>query len=83
MSRYSSICWQRKQRHAAEGIQTDSAGGGFKADPPYPAGDGGRCHVKVDIYFTAVGMINISTEKEIRAMMEEIRNNPQDFKFVA
>lgn len=39
--------------------------------------------MKVDIYFTAVSMINISTEKEIRAMMEEIRNNPQDFKFVA
>lgn len=33
--------------------------------------------------FTAVGMIDIPTEKEILAMMEEIRNNPQDFKFVA
>ena len=43
----------------------------------------GHCHVKVDIYFTAVGMIDIPTEKEIQAMMEEIRNNPQDFKFVA
>ncbi len=43
----------------------------------------GHCHVKVDVYFTAVGMIDIPTEKEIRAMMEEIRNNPQDFKFVA
>ena len=43
----------------------------------------GHCHVKVDIYFTAVGMIDIPTEKEILAMMEEIRNNPQDFKFVA
>ena len=40
-------------------------------------------HVKVDIYFTAVGMIDIPTEKEIFATMEEIRNNPQDFKFVA
>lgn len=43
----------------------------------------GHCHVKVDIYFTAVGMIDIPTEQEILAMMEEIRNNPQDFKFVA
>lgn len=43
----------------------------------------GHSHVKVDIYFTAVGMINIPTEKEILATMEEIRNNPQDFKFVA
>lgn len=43
----------------------------------------GHCHVKVDIYFTAVGMIDIPAEKEIQAMVEEIRNNPQDFKFVA
>lgn len=26
---------------------------------------------------------DIPTEKEILATMEEIRNNPQDFKFVA
>ena len=44
---------------------------------------GGHSHVQVDIYFTAVGMIDIPTEKEIPATMEEIRNNPQDFKFVA
>ena len=43
----------------------------------------GQSHVKVDIYFTAVGMIDIPTEKEILTTMEEIRNNPQDFKFVA
>ena len=43
----------------------------------------GHCHVKVDIYFTAVGMIDIPTEKEICAMMEEMRKNPQEFKFVA
>ena len=43
----------------------------------------GHSHVKVDIYLTAVGMIDIPTEKEILATMEEIRNNPQDFKFVA
>ena len=39
--------------------------------------------VKVDIYFTAVGMIDIPTEQEILAMMEEIRTNPQEFRFVA
>ncbi len=43
----------------------------------------GHCHVKVYIYFTAIGMIDIPTEKEIRAMMEEMRKNPQEFKFVA
>ncbi len=43
----------------------------------------GHSHVKVDIYFTAVGIIDIPTEKEILATMEEIQNNPQDFKFVA
>ena len=44
---------------------------------------GGHCHVKVDIYFTAVGMIDIPTEKEIKAMMKEIRENPQDCRFIA
>ena len=43
----------------------------------------GHCYVKVDIYFTAVGMIDIPTEQEILAMMEEIRTNPQEFRFVA
>ena len=43
----------------------------------------GHCYVKVDIYFTAVGMIDIPTEQEILAMMEEIRAKPQDFRFVA
>ena len=43
----------------------------------------GHRHVKVDLYFTAVGMIDIPTEKEILTTMEEIRNNPQYFKFVA
>ena len=43
----------------------------------------GHCYVKVDIYFTSVGMIDIPTEQEILAMMEEIRTNPQDFRFVA
>lgn len=39
--------------------------------------------MKVDIYFTAAGMIDIPTEQETLAMMEEIRKNPQDFRFVA
>lgn len=43
----------------------------------------GHCYVKVDIYFTAIGMIDIPTEQEILAMMEEIRAKPQDFRFVA
>ena len=43
----------------------------------------GHCYVKVDIYFTAAGMIDIPTEEEILAMMEEIRENPQDFRYVA
>ena len=43
----------------------------------------GHCNVKVDIYFTAAGMIDIPTEEEILAMMAEIRENPQEFRFVA
>lgn len=35
----------------------------------------GRNRVKVDIYFTAVGMINIPTETEIKAAMEEIQRS--------
>ena len=44
---------------------------------------GGHCYVKVDIYFTAAGMIDIPTEEEILAMMVEIRENPQEFRYVA
>ena len=43
----------------------------------------GHCFVKVDIYFTAAGMIDIPTEQEILALMEEIWENPQNFRFVA
>ena len=43
----------------------------------------GHCYVKVDIYFSAVGMIDIPIENEILATMEEIRENPQNFRFVA
>ena len=43
----------------------------------------GHCHVKVDIYFTAIGMIDIPTEEEILAMAEEIKNDPQLFRISA
>lgn len=43
----------------------------------------GHCFVKVDIYFTGVGMICIPTEEEVIAMMEEARKNPQEYRIVA
>ena len=43
----------------------------------------GHCHVKVDIYFTVVGMMNVPDEKEIQAMMEEMNNNPKTLKYVS
>ena len=43
----------------------------------------GHCFVKVDIYFTAIGMICIPTEEEVIAMMEEARKNPQEYRIVA
>ena len=39
--------------------------------------------VRVDIYFTAVGLFTLPTEKELQSAMEEIRQNPQQFKFSA
>lgn len=42
-----------------------------------------HCHVKVDIYFSVIGMMDIPDEKEIRAMMEEIKKNPQKYRYVA
>ena len=42
-----------------------------------------HCYVKVDIYFSAVGMIDIPTAEEIRAMIEEIKKDPQQFRHVA
>ena len=35
--------------------------------------------VKVDIYFTAVGLFTPPTEQELQMTMEEIRRNPQQF----
>ena len=34
-----------------------------------------RNRVKVDIYFTAVGMVNIPTKTEMKAAMEEIQRS--------
>ena len=39
--------------------------------------------VRVDIYFTAVGLFTLPTEKELQSAMEEIHQNPQQFKFSA
>ena len=36
--------------------------------------------VKGGIYFTAVGLFSVPTEKEMQAAMEEIRQNPQQFR---
>ena len=40
----------------------------------------GHCHVKVDIYFTAVGMIDVPDEKEILDIINKIQENPQMYK---
>ena len=40
----------------------------------------GHCHVKVDIYFTAVGMIDIPDKKEILDIINKIQENPQMYK---
>ena len=37
----------------------------------------GRNRVKADIYFTAVGMVKIPTETEMKAAMEEIQSRKQ------
>jgi len=43
----------------------------------------GHCYVKVDIYFTGVGMISIPTAEELLAMMEDIRKNPDEYRLAA
>ena len=40
----------------------------------------GHCHVKVDIYYTAVGMIDVPDEKEILDIINKIQDNPQMYK---
>ena len=43
----------------------------------------GHCHVKVDIYFSVIGMMDIPDEKEIQSMMDEVQKNPQKYRYVA
>ena len=43
----------------------------------------GHCYVKVDIYFTAAGLIDIPSAEEIQALMAKIEANPQDYRFIA
>lgn len=42
----------------------------------------GHCYVKVDIYFTAVGMIDIPDEKEISEIISKIQENPKMYRVV-
>ena len=43
----------------------------------------GHCSVKVDIYFTAIGLIDIPTKDEIKILMEKIQSNPQEYRLTA
>ncbi len=38
---------------------------------------------KVDIYFNAVGMMNVPDKKEILAITEEMKNDPKSLKLVS
>ena len=40
----------------------------------------GHCYVKVDIYFTAIGLIDIPTEDEIKSLMAKIKADPQEIQ---
>ena len=43
----------------------------------------GHCYVKVDIYFTAIGLIDIPAEDEIKSLMAKIKANPQEYRLTA
>ena len=43
----------------------------------------GHVRVKVDIFFTAVGMIDLPTEEELKSLMEEIQTAPVSEKTTA
>ena len=43
----------------------------------------GVSRVKVDIYFNVIGMMDIPDQEKIKAIMKEIKENPQKFKCVA
>jgi hypothetical protein len=42
-----------------------------------------RNNVKVDIYLTAMGMVDFPTEQEIAKLTVDIQKNPQKFRIVA
>ena len=42
----------------------------------------GHCCVKVDVYFTAVVIVDIPTEQELLAILDEVQQNPQEFRFI-
>lgn len=42
----------------------------------------GHCYVKVDIYFTAAGLISIPTEQDMVSLMKKIKDNAQAYKAV-
>ena len=42
----------------------------------------GHCYVKVDVYFTAVGMIDIPTEQRNSCNDGRNAKNPQQFRFI-
>ena len=43
----------------------------------------GHVRVKVDIYFTAVGMIDLPAEDELKALMKEMQDAPTPKKVTA
>lgn len=47
--------------------------------PPFVVEYPGR----LDIYFSVIGMMDIPDEKEIQAMIDEVKKNPQKYRYVA
>lgn len=46
-------------------------------------GDAAEQVVRLDIYFTAIGLIDIPTEDEIKSLMAKIKANPQEYRLTA
>ena len=44
---------------------------------------GREYYVKADIYFTAIGLIDIPTEDEIKSLMAITKANPQEYRLTA
>ena len=53
-----------------------------RTEVPNPDKSSGHRYVNVDIYFTAVGMIEIPDEKEISEILSKVQENPQIYKVV-